>query len=234
MRISVVIPVFNNAESIRSEVAPFLEYMKSAGYEVEVIIVDDGSEEGKLSELAANEMGAGFIAHNSNRGKGAAVRSGMEQASGEIVLFTDADIPFSYQSVEKCIELIHSGVQMAVGDRTLPASDYFDHMSAARRFASRLFSRLIVLIFGKGFGDTQCGLKGFSKDTGRRLFELSKVNGFAFDVELFRSAKSEKIEITPFPVQIRPKNSQGKSSVRLMKHGSRMFIDLWKIRMRKY
>ena len=98
MHFSLIIPCYNNADELMRELPPFLEYLNSSGHLVETIVVNDGASQTEELNRFCADRNLVLIHHERNRGKGAAVRSGMLAASKDIRIFTDADIPFQYES----------------------------------------------------------------------------------------------------------------------------------------
>src|SRR5574337_794295 len=103
MKISIVLPSYKNAEILRKELLPFISWLRGKPYEVEVIVVDDGSQDNGATEKVALENEVFFVGLPQNLGKGGAVRAGMKKATGDYRLFTDADIPFEYSAIDNFI-----------------------------------------------------------------------------------------------------------------------------------
>ena len=170
-----------------------------------------------------------FYGYTNNKGKGNAVRYGISKAKGDIILFTDADIPFEGDAILKAIHYLSiKEYDLVIGDRGLDESDYFDKVSNERRFGSGLFTFFVGRFVTTGFSDTQCGFKAFRKDVAKDLFSKSLINGFAFDVELVYIALKRNYDIKKLPVILR---SQDGNSVSVLKHGFGMLLDLFNIKI---
>ena len=228
--ISIIIPTYRNHEFILSEVKGFFDALSQKREGLELIIVDDGSPEWEKAKSSAEAIGAIFTRNNKNQGKGAAITRGVERASGDIILFTDADVPFAYQTVLTMIEKLESGCVFVIGDRNLPESSYNEEQSVMRRFASRLFTKIVSRFFSNEHRDTQCGLKGFEAKLAKELFAALKTNGFAFDLEIISRAQQRGVAISKMPVQERKTNSKKKSSVRIWIHGPQMLLESFRIK----
>jgi len=221
--------VFNNSNALESNLPFLINELNKKKYDFEIIIVDDGSKDQVITKKIAQNFNAVFIGLDKNKGKGAAIKEGMNNAKGDFRIFTDADIPYEFESLEKMISEYKSGKSnLIIGDRTLVKSKYYDSLSFIRNFGSKLFSLLVGSIFRSGLSDTQCGLKGFTANTAKYLFSKSRINGFAFDVEILYLADKYKYQIQRVPVKLR---NQSTSSVKVLKHGLFMFIDLIKIKI---
>lgn len=225
--ISFILPTYNGADILRKQLPLFLNWLKTANLHAEILIVDDGSERPEDSQLIATEHNCRFLALPANQGKGAAVKTGILAAKGNIILFTDVDIPFQFSNIQAFIDAIRNSLaDLVVGDRTLPESSYFTKISLLRKIGSDLFSFIISRLFTDGLDDTQCGLKAFRREVALDLFSASQIRGFAFDVEIIYLASRRKYRRLRLPVQLRSNES---SSVRVIYHGLGMLFDLFKI-----
>lgn len=226
--LSIVLPSYNCSDILRKQLPPFTDYLRSLSDNFEIIIVDDGSADHEQTAAVAAEMGCTFLRNEKNMGKGAAVRKGMLAAKGEYRIFTDADIPFEYEAIERIWSyLARRNFDLAIGDRTLNDSTYFTEISAKRVMGSNLFSFVVGRFITTGLFDTQCGLKGFSARAAEDIFSHCRINSFAFDVEVLYIALKRNYDLKRLPVQLR--SVEGKS-VNLLKHAPRMLYDLWRIR----
>lgn len=195
-------PVYGAADDIASTIARIraeLSDLNDDG-DLEVVIVDDGS--GDRTADAARAAGADqVVEHLLNRGKGAAVRTGMLSARGRTLAFTDADLSYSPRQLLGVLAKVESGAGMAVGSRYHRESTMPRRASTVRRLTSRLFNLATFVILGIG-RDTQCGLKAFRAPVARLLFAKGRIDGFAFDVELFELARRYGVEIAEVPVDL--------------------------------
>jgi len=228
--ISIVIPSYKNSDILRKQLPDFLFHLNGKGYEFEIIIVDDGSNDGGGAEKVAKEFNCRFYQNPVNMGKGGAVKNGMLIAKGDVCLFTDSDIPFEYKNVDSFIEYIQvKGYDLAIGDRTLPESSYFTEISKKRKIGSNIFTFIVGRFITTGVFDTQCGLKAFRRDVAHDLFSKTRITSFAFDVELIYISLKRNYDIKKLPVQLRLQ--EGGSSVNLLKHSFGMVMDLFKMKI---
>lgn len=206
-----------------------MNFIQDKELDTEVIVVDDGSQDDGETQRIAELFSCKFLSLAQNKGKGAAVRHGMQHATGEICIFTDADIPFETTAIETIIHyLTVKEYDLVIGDRGLEESDYFQKISNKRRFGSGFFTFIVGRFITTGITDTQCGLKGFRKNVASDLFGVSRINGFTFDVELVYISLKRNYDIKKIPVNLR---SQEGNSVNVFKHGFKMVLDLFTIKL---
>lgn len=211
------------------ELPPFLAYLRGAGHEVETLIVNDGSAQPDSLVQFCKANGLGLLHHEKNLGKGAAVKTGMLAAKAPIRIFTDADIPFQYNTLEAMLHEFENGdADVVVGDRR--KSDYFAKTPPLRRMGSRVFSGLVDLIMLKRMGDTQCGIKGFRSSCIDVVFASSNMNGFSADIEWLHRAQKAGLRVRTVSAEFR---NAGDSSVIFWKHALLMLLDVLKIRFSK-
>jgi len=226
--LSVVLPSFHGSEIIRSRVPSFTKYLDGLGITYEIVVADDGSEDrGKTAE-AAEQCGARCVALPKNRGKGAAVRAGMLAARGAYRIFTDVDIPYEHETIEKILWYLDvKEYHLVVGDRTLEKSSYYTKVSAVRNIASHVFSGFLGRFTVGGWYDTQCGIKGFCAAVAEDLFGVAQIDRFAFDVELLYVALKRNYDIKRIPVTLECNET---SSVNVLSDGLTMVKDVGRIR----
>lgn len=228
MQLSIVIPSYKGAGVLRNNVPGLINYFKQNNRSFEIIIVDDGSDDKGATEKVSNELNCVFLKSEINQGKGAAVRKGMQHATGEYRIFTDVDIPFEYDAFDRFLQYLEEKeFHVVIGDRTLPGSSYFTEISTLRKVGSNVFSFIVGRFVAGGHFDTQCGMKGFSASVANDLFSVSKINGFAFDVELLYISLKRNYDIKRLPVVLR---CQEGSSVSVLRHGAGMLLDIFKIK----
>ena len=199
-----------------------IEQLQSRGLDFEIILVDDACKDKKIIEKASCLKHVIIVHHSKNMGKGAAVKTGVFCSTGDIILFTDADFPYSFDTIAKAIEEVQLGADVVIGDRTISGSDFYSKMPYYRNTGSKIFSFLVQSLAVKGFEDTQCGLKAFSSQAANTLFANIKTKGFAFDVELLKKAKSAKFLVKKIPVQFTKKHASSLTIAKTIK----TFIDV--------
>ena len=203
---SIVIPCFNEEARIGQTLRFTLDYLAAYAPESELIVVNDGSTDATGAAaregLESARVATRLLENFPNRGKGAAVRTGLLAARRPIGLFSDADLSTPLEETPKLIEPIENGeVDIAFGSRALDRSLIGVHQSWRREQAGRIFNLLVRLSTGLPFSDTQCGFKAFRLETCRPLLEAARIEGFAFDVELLYFAYRSGLRIREFPVR---------------------------------
>ncbi|HVD94847.1 MAG TPA: dolichyl-phosphate beta-glucosyltransferase [Candidatus Limnocylindria bacterium] len=231
---SVVIPCFNEAARIGATLRVTLDYLTANAPESELIVVNDGSTDGTgtiaREILAETNVATRLLENFPNRGKGAAVRSGLLAAREPIGLFSDADLSTPLTETPKLIDPIANGeIDIAVGSRALDRSLIGIHQPWRREQGGRVFNVLVRVATGLPFWDTQCGFKAFRLEVCRPILEAAQVDGFAFDVELLLLARRAGLRIREIPV--RWNHAQG-SKVSFLRDSLRMLREVIALRAR--
>jgi dolichyl-phosphate beta-glucosyltransferase len=224
----VVVPAYGEERRIATTVKVLRQALgtEAATRALEVIVVDDGSED----ETAARATEAGadqVIRFPANRGKGAAVRAGMLAATGSAVVFTDADLSYPPAQIVRIRDHIEQGWDVVVGSRRHIDTRTLVRAGRLREVSGRVFNLFSRLVLARPVRDTQCGLKGFHADAARQVFGLSRIDGFAFDVEVLAIAERLGLTVAEVPVEL---DSAAGSTVRLRVDAVRMLRDLARIR----
>jgi dolichyl-phosphate beta-glucosyltransferase len=231
---SVVIPCFNEAARIGATVRATLDYLYENSPQSELIVANDGSSDDTASIVRDAFSGAKvttrLLENFPNRGKGAAVRSGLLAAQKPIALFFDADLSTPLSETPKVIEPIADGdVDIAFGSRALDSRLIGQHQPWRREQAGRVFNLLVRLATGLPFWDTQCGFKAFRMDVCRPILQAARIGGFAFDVELLYLAHRAGLRIREIPVRW---NHFAGSKVRFFQDSLRMLREVIGLRTR--
>lgn len=229
--LSIVIPAYNEERRLPPALAAVRAYLdRSTRYSnVEILVVDDGSRDGTaalVESVAAEDSRVRLLRNPGNRGKGYSVRHGMLEGKGDWILFSDADLSAPIEELDKLLDAAQSrGAQVAIGSRALDRSLIGIHQSRSREFAGIVLNRIMRLVTGLRFADTQCGFKLFRRDAARLIFARQQLDGFTFDVEDLFIARLLNIPAVEVPV--RWNNVEGtKVSVMV---GPQFFLDLFLI-----
>lgn len=183
--LSVVLPAYNESHRLPETLRELRAYLPGPVPSYEVLVVDDGSTDSTaalVEEEARSWPELRLLRQPRNMGKGAAVRRGCLEASGNLVLFTDADLATPIEEIEAVLPHFHQRSYAAVvGVRT-----YQENESKWRRIIGLSLQILAhLVVFEKAVIDSQCGFKCFTREAAQALFSLSRVDGGMFDVELF-------------------------------------------------
>lgn len=237
--ISIVIPAHNEQMCISGSLDAVMALCRTYPAVREVIVVDDGSTDAtaalvEMTRLryaaAASGPALRLIRNPGNLGKGAAVRNGVLAATGDIVLFTDADLSTPLSEVPRLIEPIVEGrCDLAIGSRALDRRLIGVHQSLFRENAGKLFNVIVRTITRMPIRDTQCGFKAFRRAAVLPILEMQQIGGFAFDVEMLYRAMKGGLRIREIPVRW---DHVAHTQVRMARDSLRMFIDVLRIRFR--
>lgn len=208
--LSVVIPAFDEETRIGPTLERVSGYLREAGWDFELIVVDDGSRDGTADvarRFAIRDPAVRLLEYGGNRGKGYAVRHGMARASGAVRLFCDADLSTPIEEIERLLPWLARGYDVAIGSRALPDSRVEVRQSALRESLGKSFGRIAHALFGLDIRDSQCGFKLFSAKAAVSLFDAQRLDGYAFDVELLLLARRFGLAVRE--VGIRWRNDPG-------------------------
>lgn len=228
--LTLIIPAYNEEKRLPHTLAIATHFLDEWGLRYRLLVVDDGSRD-RTSQIAREFGRCVDVLTKPNGGKGSAVRMGMLAATGKIVAFTDADLPFAPESLKAAYSRIHSGeVDLVLGSRTEEGADTTASTNILRHCASFVFRGLANLILPTGVRDTQCGLKFFRRSVAQAIFSRTTINGFAFDVEAIYWARRLGYRISVLPVTL--VNEAG-STVSLSRNAWPMLRDLMQVRWRE-
>lgn len=231
--LSIVVPAYNEETRIGETLRRILEYLDEKFPSAELIVVDDGSSDRTIAvaERIFEEfpgIPTKVFGYEANRGKGYAVRQGLLAASGDIALFSDADLSTPIAELEKLVAPVESGAaDAAFGSRALDRSLIETRQPWQREQGGKLINLLIRKMTGLPFSDTQCGFKAFRMSKFRPLLDCMTIDRFGFDVEFLFVAQYHRLKLSEIPV--RWSNVEG-SKVSALRDTFRMFSELLQIR----
>jgi len=205
------------------------------GTRAELIVVDDGSRPDQSLKSSDLPERTKFVQHVRNQGKGGAVRSGILDARGEYIVFTDSDLPFTLEPLAATAAALADGVDLVIGDRLLPDSECLAEVTPMRQLSSAVFTFMVMRVVGLPFRDTQCGYKGYRRRAAHHLYARLDTLSFAFDVEILARAICMGFAIQRQPVRL--VNNEA-TTVRLSRHAPHMLFDMariaWHVRRNHY
>src|SRR5258705_3782104 len=228
---SIIIPAYNEVARLGATLDRVLNYIAAQHWDAEVIVVNDGSRDQTpdlVRSYAQTHPTLRLLENPGNRGKGYSVRNGMQNATGEILLFTDADLSAPIEEAPNLFAAIHSGADIAIGSRWLRPELQSRRQSLLRQFYGRIFNLSLRLVLGLNFKDTQCGFKAFTRQAAQEIFPRQRIERWGFDPELLYLARKLGFEVKEVPVVW--SNSEG-TRISPLRDGIRMFAEVLKIRI---
>ena len=193
MKLSIVVPCYNESKDIAKNSEIIKNYLESIKQDYELILVNDGSKD-NTKEVIEAIPGVKALSYEPNRGKGGAVKYGIENATGDYVLFMDADLSTDLEAIDKFIKLAPN-YDMVIGSRHAKDSVIKKKQPALRVFIGWCCRKLVNMKFHFKFKDTQCGFKAMRTDIAKKIVSKQVVNNFAFDVEYLYIAKLNNLSI---------------------------------------
>jgi dolichyl-phosphate beta-glucosyltransferase len=233
MSVSVILPVYNEASCIAQTIDQVVAFA-AVHPEYQFIFVNDGSSdrtleilERKLSQVQVHQIQ--LVSYRINRGKGYAVKAGMESSGGDYVCFLDSDLAYSLAYLERLVATLKH-LDMAIGSRQL-IPDSTGRVRFSRRVAGSLFNLLSRKMLGLNYRDMQAGIKGFRRLAAKHLFERQTIWRFCFDVELIYLACKYGYTIGEIPVVVSENHLYKPSTVNLWIDPLRMLANLLRIKV---
>lgn len=177
--VSVIVPAYNEEQNIK-DILRMLMDVEQVLPSLEVIVIDDGSTDGTLDEIAKFSHGVKLLTHRNNRGKGAALATGFDQATGDVVVVQDADLEYSPYDIPRLVKPILSGeADVVFGSRFMGTRDGMKFLNFV---GNKLLSLTTRLLFGKPITDVMTGHKVFAKRVIRSM-DLAE-DGFKIEPEI--------------------------------------------------
>ena len=227
---SIVIPAFNEKARIGATLSEVVRCVQANRWAAEIIVVDDGSTDSTaaiVKTFADRYTFVHLLSNGSNRGKGYSVRNGMLHASGEIVLFTDADLSSPMEESPRLFTAIRQGADVAIGSRWLETSRQTIRQPMYRRFFGRCFNLVTRMIMRLPFVDTQCGFKAFTRQAAQTVFQLQRIERWGFDPEILFIALKRGYVVREVPVSW---GHDERSRISYLKDGLQMLKELVLVR----
>jgi dolichyl-phosphate beta-glucosyltransferase len=235
--LSLVIPVYNAADQLPATLEAVDVFALNFSASLEVVFVDDHSTELEtqrmLAEFIRGRRYARVLRNEVNRGKGFSVTRGMLAARGRHRVFTDVDLAYPLDQVNRIVSELQSGADVAIACRVLKESRYlmspsFFHYLYTRHLMSRAFNKLVRSFLLPGILDTQAGLKGFTAEAAALCFSRATIPGFGFDIECLFIAQQHGLAIKQTAVNFRYDDEP--TTIRFARDSNRMLQDIWKVK----
>ena len=227
---SIVIPAYNESARIGRTLERILAHVRERNWNAEFVVVNDGSTDGTAAlvrEIASQVGNLVLIENPGNRGKGYSVRNGMLHASGEIVLFSDADLSSPIEEADKLFAALEAGADVAIGSRWLRAELQTERQPLHRQLFGRIFNLLLRMILGLRYKDTQCGFKAFTQRAVQLIFPPQQIERWGFDPELLFLARKFGLKVEEVPVAWAHREG---TTIHPLRDGIRMFVEMLKVR----
>lgn len=214
-----------------ASLAACAEYLGARGLEAEIILADDGSADDTgaafadaLADLPQAHVAYHYL-HLQHRGKGAAVRAGVRAATGDPIIFLDADLTIPVDIIDDFMRAIASGADIAIASRYVRGSVV--RRPLWRRLVGDTFRVFVRTLVPTGVMDTQCGGKAYTAEAAKDLFSRQRLDGFAFDAEVLFLARREGYRVREIPFAL---VQDHETSIDFLRETPRMITDLVRIR----
>jgi glycosyltransferase involved in cell wall biosynthesis len=227
-RLSLVIPTYNEAERIEQTLGELLRELRSFGPRLEILVVDDGSEDQtrEVVERVRKTDSRIVLQREPHRGKGAALRAGLRAARGALRFMCDADLSMPAREIHRFVSLVPDECDIAIGTREGPGARRVAE-PAHRHVMGRAFNALVQYGLLPGLHDTQCGFKLFTARAIEAVLPGTTVDGWAFDLEVLFIARLQGWRVREVPIEW---HYRDRSRVSIVRDPWRMARDLWTIR----
>ncbi len=228
--LDIILPAYNPLPGWETIVTERFQSLVKALPELNLrlFVVNDGSrdldEQVSLSRLREVVPDAQWISYMPNRGKGYALRQGVEQAHGDYVVYTDIDWPYTEESMVLLIRRLAGGVDAAIGIRD---EKYYAHLPPGRRRISRWLRKINGVILRLSVNDTQAGLKGFRQPV-RSIFLATTIDRYLFDLEfVYLLSRRQNLVIQGIPITLREGITFSKMNRKILLQEARNFLRVW-------
>lgn len=227
--LSVVIPAYNEEKIIETSLKKIVKYLKDKDYTWEIIVSDDGSKDNTAKIVKDfKRQGVRLVRAEENQGKGAALRRGILDSYGVVIIFMDADLSVPISNIDKFLGEFDKGFDVIIASRRTHGSEIKVHQPWLRENMGRVFTFLTNVITQANVSDFTCGFKGFTKAAAKKIFRVSKINRWAYDAEIIFLARKFGYKIKEVPIVW---ENRSDTRVRLKSVVLETFRDLLKIRM---
>ena len=214
-QLSIVIPAYNEAKRIGDSLQTLSRYLRESGFDWEIRVVDDGSEDETAAVVTrvAREESRITLQPEPHRGKGGAVRAGMLAAAGALRFMCDADLSMPVRELRRFLDLVPSRADIAIGSREGSGARRLGE-PAYRHLLGRGFNHAVRVASLPGIDDTQCGFKLFTAEAVARTFPYATISGWAFDVEVLVIARQRGLRIVELPIEWHYRDQSRVSAIR--------------------
>lgn len=226
--LSIVIPAHNEEGRLPPSLAQIDAFLQTQSFDAEVIVVENGSTDNTVAvaQAFAREHPYVRVIEASVRGKGLAVKVGMLAARGEFRFICDADLSMRIEDVVQFLPPYVDGYDVIIATREGPGAQRVGEPEY-RHLIGRINNLIIKLTAVRGFEDTQCGFKMFTRKAAEDLFQVQQMTGIGFDIELLFIAKKRGYNIREVPITW---YFDADSRMRLVGDSLHLLVEIWQIR----
>jgi dolichyl-phosphate beta-glucosyltransferase len=229
-RLSVVIPMYNEATRFPKAAPRLLQYLQAQPYSYEVVVVSDGSTDDTV-QMARTTLALApavrVIENQPNHGKGHALRTGMTAAQGEFVLFTDADLSTPPEELDKFWPWLEQGYDVVIGSRKMEGAQLQRRQPWLREHLGKVFTWLSDRLVTRNISDVTCGFKCFTRRAAHDLFRRGRIDDWSYDAEILFLAQWRGYQLKEVPVSWHDERG---SKVNMLRDGLRALRSLFQIR----
>lgn len=226
--LSIIIPAFNEETRLPGTLEQVFAFLKRQEYSAEVLVIENASSDNTLqaAQAAARRYPGLRVIREPRRGKGVAVRTGMNAARGQYRFICDADLSMPVEEIAKFLPPALTDFDIAIASRQAPGSVRYNE-PYYRHLTGRVFNTLIRLLVLPNLQDTQCGFKCFRAVVAEEIFRYQTLSGWSFDVEILFIARRRGCRIVEVPIHW---YFDPESKISVLRDSWRMFLDLLVIR----
>ncbi len=229
--LTVIIPAYNEEKRLPWTLSELTAFLDDWGVDYRVLVADDGSTDGTAALTHKLGPRCSTLRILPQGGKGRAVRIAMLRATGRVLCFTDADLPFQLTALRQGYEWIcRGGCDVVFGARDVEGAENLAPRRLARRLATFAFREIVRRMVSHEVTDTQCGLKLFSRPAALEIFGRATIDGFAFDAEVVLLTHRLGLPFRRVPVTL---INEFASTLSLRRNALPMLLDVIRLRLRE-
>jgi len=226
--VTVIMPVYNMGAAVIENVSAVRKYLAGAGYEYQIVVVDDGSTDDTIEFCAvmAQWQDTDVVLMGCNQGKGAAILAGCKEIRHKHVLFIDSDLQISLDELGMFFRVMHLyNAQAVIGNKRHLYSQI--SYGFKRKAVSNVYNYMCRKLFGIQLRDTQCGFKLFNSTAIREATKKMSIKRFAYDIELLVILNERGFRVVDAPVQMKPQDNRGSISIKNILDTFKDTIKVW-------
>lgn len=228
MHLSLIIPAYNEGKVLKQNLLKIVSFLKVKKYSWEIVVVDDGSRDNTHGiSRSLSSMGIKAYKLIVNQGKGGALKEGFDKATGENLIFMDADLSVPLTNIDLFLSQLRN-YDVVIGSRRVKGSKIVVHQPFIRENMGKVFTKLTQCVTSTNLADYTCGFKGFKKNAGKKIFTHSLIKRWSYDAEIMFLANKYGYKIDQIPVEW---FNRADSRVRLGDAVFTSLFDLIKIRV---